>query len=117
MSFLGAAGAVVGQVGVGAGLGKKRRRKRQATEQELQPILKAAICDEIPAGSIVPGSCDLQILAYDPASGIVDYVLTFDILDTTALEAALNDINDNIATNPVLTDNGFSPEPGTIGGC
>ena len=43
---------VVGQVIVG---GTPRRRRKRQTKAELQPILKAAFCDEIPAGSIVPG--------------------------------------------------------------
>ena len=93
----------------------RRRRKRQTTGADLQPILKAAFCDEIPAGSIVPGSCDLKVLAYDPATFICDFLLTFDILDATALETSLNDINDNINTNTAITDAGFIASPGTIG--
>ena len=107
---------VVGQVVVGGGGGgKKRRRRKRQTKAELQPILKAAFCDNIPAGSIVPGSCDLQVLAYDETTGVCDYLLTFDILDATALETSLNDINDNIATNTAITDAGFTASPGTIG--
>jgi len=113
---VGAAGVVVGQVVVGGGGGgKKRRRRKRQTKAELQPILKAAFCDNIPAGSIVPGSCDLQVLAYDETTGVCDYLLTFDILDATALETSLNDINDNIATNTAITDAGFTASPGTIG--
>ena len=107
---------VVGQVNVmGGGGGKKRRRRKRQTKAELQPILKAAFCDEIPAGSILPGSCDLQVLAYDQATGVCDYLLTFDILDATALEIVLNDINDNIASNTAITEAGYTASPGTIG--
>ena len=106
---------VAGQVIIGGGAGGKKRRKRQ-TESEVQAILKEVFCDGIPAGSIVPGSCDLEVKAYDSATGVCDYLLTFDILDATALEAALNDVNDNIATNAVITDAGFTASPGTMGG-
>jgi len=110
---VGAAGVVLGSVVVMPP--PRRRRKRQTTGADLQPILKAAFCDEIPAGSIVPGSCDLKVLAYDPATFICDFLLTFDILDATALETSLNDINDNINTNTAITDAGFIASPGTIG--
>ena len=94
---------------------RRRKKRQETTGADLQPILKAAFCDEIPAGSIVPGSCDLKVLAYDPVTGVCDYLLTFDILDATALEMQLNDINDNIATNTAITDAGFMALPGTIG--
>ena len=94
---------------------RRRKKRQETTGADLQPILKAAFCDEIPAGSIVPGSCDLKVLAYDPATGICDYLLTFDILDAPALEVSLNDINDNIATNTAITESGLTASPGTIG--
>ena len=108
--------SVVGQVVIGrGGGGKKRRRRKRQTIPEVQAILKAAFCNEIPAGSIVPGSCDLQVLAYDQATGVCDYLLTFDVLDATALETGLNEINNNIATNTAITEAGYPASPGTIG--
>ena len=107
---------VVGQVVIGgAGGGKKRRRRKRETIPEVQAILKAAFCNEIPASSIVLGSCDLQVLAYNQTTGVCDYLLTFDILDAPALEVSLNDINDNIATNTAITESGLTASPGTIG--
>ena len=100
----------------GGGGGKKRRRRKRQTEAEVQVILKEVFCDGIPAGSIVPGSCDLQVLSYDSVTDVCNYLLTFTILDTTALKTSLNDINDNINTNKVITDAGFTAEQGTIGG-
>ena len=36
-------------------------------------------------------------------------------LDATLLEQGLNDINNNIATNSVIKDGGFTATPGKIG--
>ena len=65
-------------------------------------------------GSIIPGSCNLQVLDY--ANNVCNYLLTFTMLDATALEVALNDINDGIATNTVITGAGYEVSQGSIGG-
>ena len=95
--------------------GGKKRRKR-ATDDELQLlqlILDEVFCDEIPAGSIEPGSCNLQVLDY--ANNVCNYLLTFTMLDATALEVALNVINDGIARNTVITRQ-YTVSRGQIGG-
>ena len=100
----------------------KKRRKRAATETQLQflkDVLEEVYCDGIPAGSIVPGSCKLQVLDYN-SPPVCNYLLTLEMLDQTALVAALEDVNKNIETNPVIKTKiiavGGSATPGTIGG-
>ena len=106
---------LVGQVSIKMNNGKKRRRRKRQTQGQVEEILKKAFCDNIIAGSIVTGSCDLQVVSYDsPTSGgtgVCNYLLYFTILDATALETSLNDINDNIAAKVT----GFTAESGTIG--
>ena len=98
-----------------------RRRKRATADQLklLKDILDEVYCDEIPAGSIEPGSCNLQVLDYD-SPPVCNYLLTFKILDETALVEALNVVNENIVTkvaNAKATANtGVTATPGgTIG--
>ena len=61
------------------------------------------------------GSCDLQVLDYDTVTGVAHYILSFEILDATALKKSLYDINKDIATNTAITASGQSALPGTIG--
>ena len=94
------------------------RRRKRATDEELQTlqeILDEVFCDGIPVGSIVPGSCNLQVLDYDNPPAC-NYLLTFTMVDETALVAALDDVNDKIADNPAITDAGATATPGEIGG-
>ena len=74
---------VQGQVKIG-GFGKNWRYGRGValTLEEVKEILKKAFCDEIPSGSIVTGSCDLQVLDYNSATGVAEYLILFDILGT-----------------------------------
>ena len=102
--------------------GGKKRRKR-ATDDELQLlqlILDEVLCDGIPTGSIVPGSCILRVLNYDDPP-VCPYLLTFNILDENVLVEALNDVNENIVTkvaNAKATENTgvTATSGGTIGG-
>ena len=116
--LVGAAAAVSGAIRVlltVSPLGKKRRKR--ATDQELQALqvtLENIFCGGIPAGSIRPGSCNLQVLDYD--TRLCKYLLTFTMLDATALEVALDDINQGITTNTVITGSRYTALPGPIGG-
>ena len=109
--LVGAAAAVSGAIILFLTGGKKRRKR--ATDQELEGILKNVFCGGIPAGSIIPGSCNLQVLDYD--TRLCNYLLTFTMLDATALEVALNVINDGIARNTVITRQ-YTVSRGQIGG-
>ena len=109
--LVGAAAAVSGAIILFLTGGKKRRKR--ATDQELEGILKNVFCGGIPAGSITPGSCNLQVLDYD--TRLCNYLLTFTMLDATALEVALNVINDGIARNTVITRQ-YTVSRGQIGG-
>ena len=95
------------------------RRKRSGWaifgKDDVKNILKEAFCDNIVSGSIVTGSCDLQVLDYNMVTGLTKYLLSFDILDATALEKSLYNINKDIATNTAITASGQSALPGTIG--
>ena len=99
--------------------GGKKRRKR-ATEDQLQllkDILDEVFCDEIPVGSIEPGSCNCQVLDYD-SPPVCNYLLTFKILDETALVEALNVVNENMeakVANAKANTGGATATPGTIG--
>ena len=113
---------VQGQVMIG-GFGQNWRFGRTLDNDAVKKILKKAFCDEIPSGSIVPGSCDLQLIGdYDPATGVANYIITFDILEPKKLENDLgainNGIKDIIAKNPdvpqAIKD---SVTPGTISKC
>ena len=110
--LVGAAAAVSGAIILFLTNGKKRR-KRATDQEELQVILKNVFCGGIPAGSITPGSCNLQVLDYD--TRLCNYLLTFTMLDATALEVALNVINDDIARNTVITRQ-YTVSRGQIGG-
>ena len=57
-------------------------RMEPLTKITVQPILQKVFCDEIDPGTIVAGSCKLQVLDYDEATGLVDYILLFDALGT-----------------------------------
>ena len=106
---------VIGQVVLGRGqAGRRRKREAAISVETVQPILKKVFCDGIPADAIVPGSCKIQISRI--SAGVVDFLLTFKILDENALDQNLKDINDNIATNPAITVGGFTATPGKIGG-
>ena len=109
--LVGAAAAVSGAIILFVVAGKKRRKR--TTDQELQVILENVFCGGIPAGSIIPGSCNLQVLDYD--TRLCNYLLTFTMLDATALEVALNVINDGIARNTVITRK-YTVSRGQIGG-
>ena len=95
------------------------RRKRSGWaifgKDDVKNILKEAFCDNIISGSIVTGSCDLQVLNYNTATGVAKYILSFEILDATALKKSLYDINKDIATNTAITGSGQSASPGRIG--
>merc|ERR1712203_244501 len=60
-----AQGLVQGTITIG-GTGTFRRRKNWAIfgKDDVKDILKEAFCDNIISGSIVTGSCDLQVLDY-----------------------------------------------------
>ena len=111
--LVGAAAAVSGAIILFFTAGKKRR-KRATDQDELQVILENVFCGGIPAGSIIPGSCNLQVLDYD--TRLCKYLLTFTMLDATALEVALDDINQGITTNTVITGSRYTALPGPIGG-
>ena len=113
--LVGVAAALQGQANIA--LPAPRRRKRATDEelQTLQEILDEVFCDGIPAGSIVPGSCNLQVLDYDVPPAC-NYLLTFSMVDETALVAALKDVNDDIADNEVIKAAGATATPGEIGG-
>ena len=121
-SSVGASALVQGQVMIG-GFGQNWRFGRTLDNDAVKKILKKAFCDEIPSGSIVPGSCDVKLIGdYNPATGVADYILTFDILEPKKLEAELDDINANIveiiAKNPDVPDTiKMSVQPGTISKC
>merc|ERR1712088_501206 len=112
-----AKGLVQGTITIG-GTGTFRRRKNWAIfgKDDVKDILKEAFCDDIISGSIVTGSCDLQVLDYNTATGLVKYILSFEILDATELEKSLYIINKDIATNTAITESGLSASPGTIVG-
>merc|ERR1712172_201141 len=113
----GAKGLVQGTITIG-GTGTFRRRKNWAIfgKDDVKNILKEAFCDNIISGSIVTGSCDLQVLDYNIATGLAKYILSFEILDATELEKSLYIINKDIATNTAVTASGLSALPGTIVG-
>ena len=121
--LVGVAAALPGQQNIvlPQGIGKKRRKRAATAEQLqfLQEVLQEVYCDGAPAGSIVPGSCKLQVLDYN-SPPVCNYLLTLEILDQTALVAALDDVNKNIETNAVIKtkiiDAGGTAKPGTIGG-
>ena len=98
-------------------IGGTRRRRNWAIlgKDDVKNIFKEAFCDNIISGSIVTGSCDLQVLNYNTATGVAKYILSFEILDATALEKSLYIINKDIATNTAITASGQSALPGTIG--
>ena len=98
-------------------IGGTRRRRNWAIlgKDDVKYIFKEAFCDNIISGSIVTGSCDLQVLNYNTATGVAKYILSFEILDATALEKSLYDINKDIATNTAITGSGQSASPGRIG--
>ena len=98
-------------------IGGTRRRRGWAIfgKDDIKNILKEAFCDNIISGSIVTGSCDLQVLDYNTATGVAKYILSFEILDATALEKSLYYINKDIATNTAITASGQFASPGTIG--
>ena len=104
-----------------SGLGPNWRYGRQAalTIDRVKEILTQAFCDEIPTGSIVSGSCNLQVLSYDPVTGVADYLVTFDIIELEQLTEGLNTINEGITagTNQAIQDSGQSVSSGTIGKC
>ena len=106
-----------GQVTVGGTDNVRRKRSGWAIfgKDDVKNILKEAFCDNIVSGSIVTGSCDLQVLDYNMVTGLTKYLLSFDILDATALEKSLYNINKDIATNTAITASGQSALPGTIG--
>jgi len=110
-------GSVQGSIVIG-GTGTRRRRKNMAKfgKDDVKNILKEAFCDNIISGSIVTGSCDLQVLDYDTVTGVAHYILSFEILDSTALKKSLYDINKDIATNTAITGSGQSASPGRIAG-
>ena len=118
--LVGAAAALQGAVNMGLpdplpDIGKRRRKR--ATEKELQflkYILNKVFCDGIPVGSIVPGSCDLKVLDYN--NNVCSYLLTFTMEDASAVVEALNEVNEGIAENKVITDAGITASPGPIGG-
>ena len=98
-------------------IGGTRRRRNWAIlgKDDVKNIFKEAFCDNIISGSIVTGSCDLQVLNYNTATGVAKYILSFEILNATALEKSLYIINKDIATNTAITASGQSALPGTIG--
>ena len=98
-------------------IGGTRRRRNWAIlgKDDVKNIFKEAFCDNIISGSIVTGSCDLQVLNYNTATGVAKYILSFEILDATALEKSLYDINKDIATNTTITASRQSASPGRIG--
>ena len=107
---------VIGQVVLGRGqAGRRRKREAAFSVETVQPILKKVFCDGIPADSIVPGSCDLQVLDYNNPP-VCNYLLTFTMEDATAVVEALNEVNEGIAENKVITDAGITASPGPIGG-
>merc|ERR1712088_368721 len=110
-----AQGLVQGTTTIG---GSRRRRKNWPIfeKDDIKNILKEAFCDNIISGSIVTGSCDLQVLDYNTATGLTKYILSFEILDATELEKSLYIINKDIATNTAITESGLSASPGTIVG-
>ena len=61
------------------GFGWFWRFGRALDNDAVKKILKKAFCDEIyerKPGSIVPDSCDVQLLApYNPETGVADYIL------------------------------------------
>merc|ERR1711971_19503 len=99
-------------------IGGTRRRRGWAIfgKDDIKNILKEAFCDNIISGSIVTGSCDLQVLDYNTVTGLAKYILSFEILDAIALEKSLYIINRDIATNTAITASGQSALPGTIVG-
>ena len=83
----------------------KRRRKRATDEENkqfLKYILNKVFCDGIPVGSIVPGSCDVKVLVYE--NNVCTFLLFFSMVDATVVLEALNEVNDGIAENKVITD-------------
>ena len=106
---------VIGQVVLGRGEAGGRWKRAVLSVETVQPILETVFCDGIPADAIVQGSCKIQISTISP-SGVVDFLLAFEMLDATALDQGLKDINDNIATNPAITVGGFTATSGKIGG-
>ena len=112
-SSVGTPGLAQGNIIIG-GTGR-RRSWAIFGKDDVKNILKEAFCDNIISGSIVTGSCDLQVLDYNTATGVAKYILSFEILDATALEKSLYIINKDIATNTAITASGQFASPGTIG--
>ena len=112
-SLVGTPGSVQGRIIIGGTRG--RRSWAIFGKDDVKNILKEAFCDNIISGSIVTGSCDLQVLDYNTATGVAKYILSFEILDATALEKSLYYINKDIATNTAITASGQFASPGTIG--
>ena len=107
--------SVQGTIIIG-GSGRRRRKNWDIFgKDDVKNILKEAFCDNIIPGSIVTGSCDLQVLDYNTATGLANYILSFVILDEIALEKSLYSINKDIATITAITASGQSALPGTIG--
>ena len=116
--LVGVAAAVQGAANINLPGGKKRRKRATDDElQLLQEILDEVLCDGIPTGSIVPGSCILRVLNYDDPP-VCPYLLTFNILDENVLVEALNVVNENMeakVANAKANTGGATATPGTIG--
>ena len=67
------------------------------------------------SGSIVTGSCDLQVLDYNMTNGETNIVMIFDVVDESLLEKSLFETNKNIATNTAIIASGQSVSPGALG--
>ena len=67
------------------------------------------------SGSIVTGSCDLQVLDYNSLTGNTKFIIYYRLLEASLAEKSLILTNTNIATNTAITASGKSASPGTIG--
>ena len=68
----GVSGSVTGTIILGGTNNRRRKRSGWAIfgKDDVKNILKEAFCDNIISGSIVTGTCDLQVLDYNTATGV-----------------------------------------------
>merc|ERR1712088_840806 len=95
---------------------KEPSKLEEPEEEKVGPFSTKTTYKTFSKKHFVTISCDLQVLDYNPATGLAKYILSFEILDATELEKSLYIINKDIATNTAITASGLSASPGTIVG-